>query len=492
MDKNGLLELAVEHYSATAIELLGKAIGYAEIAHITQFRASGEPYITHPLTVASFLITWKLDIDSVIAAVLHDTVEDTTATIEDIEQNFGKDVAFLVSGVTKVSAVRSNMQDITSYLPKTKDNLSKLLIAVSQDVRVLLVKLADRLHNLQTLQYLPKEKQIKIARESLEVFAPLADRLGFGRLRVQIEELAFMYLDPAAHHRTSQLLHKRLGRSLKFFDETKALITQKLNEASITFSIDSRLKSTYSLYKKLKKYDNDIEQIYDLMAIRIIVSNSSECYQTLGVIHNLFQPILTKIKDYIAVPKPNGYQSLHTTVITPSKRIIEIQIRTASMHEHAERGLSASFHYNEQKVTKNYTARNVEELPPALRWVYSLQRVYDRLQSGEQITPGELALDLFADRIFVYSPKGDIYDLPEGSYPLDFAFAIHSDLGLHAHTFTVNGKISSFNSPLKNGDIVNVTIRSNIKPKNDWLECVRTAKARQKIRAALQITSAKH
>lgn len=492
MSEENLLQKAVDFYPAEAFERLGEAIDYATRMHDGQKRASGESYIVHPLSVADTLIDWQMDIDSVIAGLLHDCVEDTPATLEDIEQHFGSSVAFLVNGVTKMSQARSGMQDITTYLPQTKDNLTKLLIAVSQDMRVLLVKLADRLHNMRTLEHLPRQRQLKIARETLEIFAPLADRLGFGRLRVELEELAFSYIDPREYKRLQSLVKKQLEYGAENLDTIKKEVSDTLNDFDIEHAVDGRTKSIYSLYKKLKKYNNDISQIHDLIAIRIIIKDQPTCYHVLGLIHAMYQPVLTKIKDYIAVPKLNGYQSLHTTVITPSEQIIEIQIRSTKMHDHAERGLAASFHYNEYKLTRAYSEGEAALLPPNMRWIMKLQEAYDRLQAGEDIGPGELSLDLFSDRIFVYSPKGDIYELPEGSHPLDFAYAVHSEVAEHAHSFKVNGKIAAFSRELHNGDIIEVVTRKNVVPKPDWLEHVKTARARQKIRAILGVTSAKH
>lgn len=458
----------------------------ASQAHRGQKRLSGEPYLTHCLAVGFILIDWKMDIHSVVAGVLHDAVEDGDASLEDIEANFGRDVAFLVAGVTKVGKARSGMGDIGAYLPQTKDNLSKLLIAVSHDLRVLLIKMADRLHNLQTLKYLPPKRQHKIALESLEVFAPLADRLGMGKLRVQFEEISFSYLQPKEYAKLQKLIKKKLGRSHRQFEQTRQEVSSALNQLGFKFSIDGRIKSTYSLYKKLSKVDGDIDQVYDLMALRIIVQNKDQCYQVLGILHSLYQPVLRKIKDYIAVPKPNGYQSLHTTVITPNEQIVEFQIRSQEMSEHADRGLAAGFHYNEQKLSKNYTKGISADLPRNLEWITRLQDLTQKVMEGGELAEGELAVDLFADRIFVYSPKGDIYDLPEGSFPLDFAYYVHSDIANHAHSIKINGKIAPFDRVLQNGDIVEISTKKNVRPREDWLRVIHTSRARHKLRSALK------
>jgi len=487
MKKSELLEKSVPHYDEDQVLELEHAIDLASKAHLGQKRKSGEPYIIHPLSVAATLIDWGMDIDSVIAGVLHDTVEDTDITLESLESLFGKDVAFLVDGVTKVSQARAGMQDLAQYLPQTKDNLSKLLIAVGQDVRVIIIKLADRLHNLQTLQHMPKEKQVKIARESLEVFGPMADRLGMGRVRMEIEELAFSYLDPAEFKKLQNLIRKRLGKSTRKLGVIRDEIDKALKREKVSFEINGRVKSVYSLHKKLDKVDGNIDDIYDLMALRVIVETKEDCYRVLGVLHSLYQPMIARIKDYIAVPKPNGYQSLHTTVITPTKQIIEFQIRTYEMHEFAERGLAASFHYHEQKGSKDYTrGKSSSVLPAHMQWINQLQEVADKLRGGEDITADQLNIDLFGDRIFVYSPKGDIYNLPEGALPLDFAYLVHSDIGKHTYGFRVNGNIRPFDQPLHNGDIVEVMTRKTSTPKQSWLELVTTTHARNKLRAHLR------
>lgn len=486
MRKRELLDKAAPHYEENELLELESAIDVATTAHKGQKRKSGEPYIIHPIAVAGILIDWGMDIDSVIAGILHDTVEDTDMTLEEIENNFGKDVAFLVDGVTKVSQARAGMQDLAEYLPQTKDNLSKLLIAVGQDVRVIIIKLADRLHNLQTLQHMPTVKQKKIARESLEVFGPMADRLGMGRVRMEIEELAFSYIDPKEFRRLQNAMKKRLGKSTRKLGVVREEVDRALKAQGITFEINGRVKGIYSLHKKLRKVNGNMDDIYDLMALRVIVENQEDCYRVLGILHALYQPMIARIKDYIAVPKPNGYQSLHTTVLTPAKQIVEFQIRTYDMHEFAERGLAASFHYHEQKSSKDYARKRSAVLPTQLQWITQLQEIASRLRNGEDITNDQLNVDLFGDRIFVYSPKGDIYNLPEGALPLDFAYLVHSDIGRHAYGFRVNGTIHPFDKPLQNGDVVEVITRKTSSPRKNWLDQVTTTHARTKLRAQLR------
>lgn len=487
MKKQELLDFANELYTEEEILDFEHAIDFATTAHEGQKRKSGEPYIIHPLAVAGVLIEWAMDIDTLIAGVLHDTVEDTEVTLEQIETLFGRDVAFLVDGVTKVSQARANMRNLDSYLPQTTDNLSKLLIAVSQDVRVIIIKLADRLHNLRTLQYMKPEKQKKIAKESLEVFGPIADRLGMGRVRMQIEELAFSFLDPTGFKQLDNLMRKRLGKSTRKLGIVRAEVEDVLKKEHIEFEVNGRVKSIYSLHKKLNKVSGNIDDIYDLMALRIIVDSKEDCYRVLGILHSMYQPMIARIKDYIAVPKPNGYQSLHTTVITPNKQIVEFQIRTHDMHEYAERGLAASFHYHQQKNSKNYTRKKTTAaLPPQLQWITHLQEIAEQLRNNEDVSREQLNIDLFGDRIFVYSPKGDIYSLPEGALPLDFAYLVHTDIGKHAYSFKVNGAIQAFDKPLQNGDIIEIVTRKTTLPKKAWLDLVKTNHGKSKIRQQLK------
>lgn len=484
MKKRQLLELADPFYNLTQLAELSLAIDFATDKHRLQKRKSGEPYIIHPIAVAGILVEWGMDIDTVIAGVLHDTLEDTDATFDEIETDFGHDVAFLVEGVSKVSKARSGMRDITSYLPETKDNLTKLLIAVGRDVRVIIIKLADRLHNMQTLRHHKPDKQQKIARETLEVFAPLADRLNMGRVRVQLEELAFSYLEPKEFKRLQKEMKARLGRSHRKLAHVRTTVDHTLSDEKIVHDMDGRVKSVYSLYKKLKKIP-DLDEIYDLIALRIIVDDTATCYLTLGVLHGMYQPMVNRIKDYIARPKPNGYQSLHTTVMADNGQIVEFQIRTRTMHDYAERGLAASFHYNEQKFTDAYRKGEIAAMPADLRWITDLQQVAAQLYEGKKVDVEKLKVDLFGDRIFVYSPKGDIYDLPDGSYPLDFAYRVHSDIGQHAAGFIINGKMEPFDYKLKYGDVIEVITNKNAKPKARWREMIFTGHARAKIRAQI-------
>lgn len=485
MKKADCLKKASLVYEPNVVLELEYAINYATKKHLGQKRKSGEPYITHPLSVCSILIDWGMDADTAIAGVLHDTVEDTDATLEEIETLFGHGVAFLVDGVTKVGQSRAGMRNLESYLPHTKDNLSKLLIAVGQDIRVLIIKLADRLHNMQTLQHMSREKQKKIARETLEVFAPLADRLNMGRVRVQLEELSFQYLMPHDYQSTKALIKRRLRKSKALFDSVETTVRNHLTNEKIDFTLDGRVKSIYSLYKKLDRV-GDIDKIYDIMAFRIIVDDLDTCYLVLSEIHSLYKPAFHRIKDYVTRPKPNGYQSLHTTVSTEDDQHVEFQIRTKDMHEYAERGLAASFYYNEQKLTEEYRQKNVGQFPDHLTWIQDLQQAAQAAKTGKEYDASDFRLTLFDDRIFVYSPNGDIYDLPRGAYPLDFAYRIHSDIAAVTTGFIINGRMQPFTYVLQHGDTIDIKTNRNAQPKADWLNVVTTSHAKAKLRAQLR------
>lgn len=481
-----LLRAAVDKYPKTGIRRLEKAVTFAEKAHDGQTRASSDPYITHPFAVAAHLIEWGMDIESVIAGVLHDVVEDTDVTLEQIKDEFGEVISVLVDGVTKLGSARRNMRDITSYLPQTKDNLTKLLIALGQDIRVVIVKLADRLHNLQTLDALPPEKRLKIANESLAVFAPLADRLNMGRVRVQLEELSFLFIDPKRFRELEKLIKTEVEKAEANMNRVKNEVKSLIKKEGLTYEIfDGRVKSIYSLHKKLKKHNQNMDEIYDLLALRIIVPDQTSCYLVLGLLHSIYHPMVGRIKDYISVPKQNGYQSLHTTVITPYDQIAEFQIRTPEMHDYAERGLAAAFHYNEQKLTDAYKEGRIANLPANLHWIRDLQKAAASLHEGKKVDTEKLKINVFADRIFVYSPKGDIYDLPRGATALDYAYRVHSEVGRHAYACKVSGRVVKLDEKLRSGDIVEVMTRKNTVPGFDWLRKVITSHAKNKIRQQL-------
>ena len=457
------------------------AVELAKKAHEGQLRKTGEPYIVHPMAVKKILEEWGMDEDTIIAGILHDTVEDTDVTLDDIRKEFGESVAFLVDGVTKLSTARAGMRDIDTYLPETRNNFLRLMIALGDDIRVLIIKLADRLHNLRTLSALTPDKQKKIAKETLEVFAPLADRLNMGLLRVELADLAFKYVDPKRYDYLKDLLDKYNRSASKSLKKIEGEITEALKKEKIEFELSGRVKSIYSLHKKMAKHNQNINEIYDLIALRIIVEDVTTCYLVLGLIHSLYTPMAGRIKDYIAMPKHNGYQSIHTTVITSDKRVVEFQIRTKEMHEYAERGLAASFYYNEQKVTENYKKGKIEHLPMNLLWITELQMTAAALREGKKVDLDKLKLNLFADKIFVYTPKGDIVDLPKGSLPLDFAYRLHSEIGDHVVGVKINGKISNLNKQLENFDIVEILTSKNQTPKSSWLSKIFTPHARSKL-----------
>ncbi len=462
-----------------------KALDFATKAHEGQKRRSGEPYIVHPKAVQKILEEWGMDEDTIIAGILHDTVEDTDVTLEDIEKEFGESVAFLVDGVTKIGEARSGMRDLDTYLPKTKDNFMRLMIALGSDIRVLIIKLADRLHNIRTLSAMPPDKQKKIARETLEIFAPLADRLNMGQLRVELADEAFKYTDPKRFNELKQLIEKRNKSAADTIKKISKEVSDLLKKEKLNYELGGRVKSVYSLHRKMEKYDQNIDEIYDFNALRIIVDDVTACYLTLGTLHSLYTPLPGRIKDYIAVPKQNGYQSIHTTVITPEKQIVEFQIRTREMHEYAERGLASSFYYNEQKVTENYRKGKIAHLPTNLLWISELQQAAAQLKAGKKVDMEKLKLDLFADMIYVYTPKGDIMELPKGSMPLDFAYRLHSEIGGHVVGVKINGKMCNLKEKLKQGDVVEILTSKNQKPNDSWLDKVWTPKARQKLKQQL-------
>ena len=466
-------------------ERIQHAVDFATNAHDGQFRKTGEAYIIHPLAVKKILTEWGMDEDTIIAGILHDTVEDTDITLNDIKTEFGETVAFLVDGVTKLSTARSGMRDIDTYLPETKDNFLRLMIALGADIRVLIIKLADRLHNMRTLGALPPDKQKKISKETLEIFAPLADRLNMGQLRVELADLAFFYVDPKRYKYLKDLIEKVNKSGEKSLRKIEGEITELLTREKIEFQLSGRVKSVYSLHKKLAKHNQNIGEIYDFTALRIIVEDITTCYLVLGLVHSLYTPLGGRIKDYIAVPKQNGYQSLHTTVITPDKKIIEFQIRTKEMHEYAERGLAASFYYNEQKLTENYKEGKIQHLPTNLLWITELQTAAAQLREGKKIDLNKLKLNLFADKIFVYTPKGDIIDLPYGSLPLDFAYRLHSEIGEHVVGVKINGKIANLNRKLENFDVVEILTNKNQTPKESWFQKIFTPHAKHKLRQQL-------
>jgi len=463
------------HATDNARETIARAWSFAERAHSEQKRFSGEPYFNHAFETGKILATLGMDTETIAAGLLHDTLEDGVATETEIKKEFGEDIFFLVDGVTKLGKLR--YQGIERHT----ESLRKLFFAMSKDIRVLLIKLADRLHNVKTLKYVRPEKQRRIALETLEIYAPLAHRLGVGAIKGELEDASFEYVYPKEYTETKKLLKQRGTIKKTHLEKAYRSLQKSLGEHNIRdFTGDFRMKHLYSLYRKLKKRDKDIDKIYDLAALRIIVPTIEICYQVLGIAHNIWRPLPGRVKDYIAFPKPNGYQSLHTTVLTNDGAIIEIQIRTKTMHREAEYGIAAHFTYKEDIKKQSGPSLNRK-----LAWVRQLSEWQQSIHE-----PGEflenLRGDFFGNRVFVFTPNGDVIDLPENASSIDFAYAIHSDIGHHASGTRVNGKFVSLDTILHNGDIVEIIIKKNSKPSQKWLSYAKTTLAKKHIRNALQ------
>ncbi|GAC1372895.1 MAG: bifunctional (p)ppGpp synthetase/guanosine-3',5'-bis(diphosphate) 3'-pyrophosphohydrolase [Candidatus Saccharimonadales bacterium] len=478
-------------YSQGENDTIARALEFAVRAHGEQKRVSGEPYVIHPIAVAQIAADWGMDAEAVTAALLHDVVEDTDVTTEVLIREFGEKVAELVEGLTKLKLSASPRPAADSArVDLNNENLRKLLLATTKDFRVILIKLADRLHNMRTLGALSVDKRVRIARESLEVFAPLADRLGMGQLKGELEDLGFQYWKPVEFADLKRQVEEVSEGASKYLARLKRAITKNMKAAGVeVIQIEARRKHYYSIYKKLVKTGGDVEKIYDLVAVRLIVPDVAACYQALGVIHQHYKPLIYRIKDYIAVPKPNGYQSLHTTVFGEEGRISEIQIRTPQMHEEAEYGLAAHFYYNAHKSTAGYVGRKgAPTVPNNLKWVTELTQLQQGTPGGQDFAD-VARLELFADRIYIFSPKGDLYELPEGATPLDFAFAIHSNVGLRALGARINGRLLPLDTRLENRDVVEIVTRREPAPSRDWLNIVTTSHAKNRIRAYFRAAS---
>uniref|UniRef100_UPI004028CBC0 RelA/SpoT family protein n=1 Tax=Megasphaera sp. TaxID=2023260 RepID=UPI004028CBC0 len=448
-----------------------KAYNLAEEAHKDQRRVSGEPYILHPLAVAQILADMKIDTTTITASLLHDVVEDTSYTLEDIKKMFGKEVAFLVDGVTKLSRLNYRTKE-----DQQLNSMRKMFLAMAKDVRVVVIKLADRLHNMRTLRYMRSDKQKRIAQETLEIFAPLAHRLGIFNIKWELEDLSFRYLEPDKYYDlVDQMKQKRHVRE-EIVNEAIDVLKKALDEAHIHCEINGRPKHFYSIYKKMKKDNRDLSQVYDLFAIRVIVDDVKDCYGVLGIVHSLWKPLPYRFKDYIAMPKPNNYQSLHTTVIGTRGQPVEIQIRTWEMHRIAEYGVAAHWRYKEGNQTANKDAFDEK-----MGWLRNLLEWQDTSNPKEFVNA--LKLDAFSDEVFVFSPRGDVIDLPQGSIPIDFAYRIHTDVGHRCVGAKINGKIVPLDYKLKNGDIVEIITSKVGKPSLDWLNIVGTSESRSKIRS---------
>lgn len=473
-----LLEVISLDYSSEALSSIEKAFKFSEKAHQGQVRRSGEPYIFHPLSVAYILAQLKLDAATVMTGLLHDTVEDTDVTTKDIENEFGEIVAHLVEGVTKITQMK-----FRNTHEKQGENIRKMIVAMGKDVRVILVKLADRLHNMRTLNHMPYQKQAHIAQETLDIYAPLASRLGINSLKVELEDLSFRYAFPDMYYELAQKVAKKKKEREKYIDDVKRGLAKELSSrTSMSFDISGRPKHLYSIYKKIKMQNIEYEQVYDVLAFRVLVNTMPECYEVLGVVHALWKPIPGRFKDFIAMPKANNYQSLHTTVIGPGVERIEVQIRTEEMHLIAEKGIAAHWSYKED--SRGGRAMN-DEIIEKYNWLRELITLHQQTSSSDEFLEN-VKTDLFDTEIYVFTPKGDVKEFPEGATPIDFAYSVHTDVGSKVVAARVNGKIVPLKYQLQNGDKVEIITSKNQTPSKDWLNYSVTSRTRSKIRAFIK------
>ncbi len=461
----------VKKYTTDDTEVLRKAYEFAAKAHDGQQRVSGEPFINHPLNVAFILATLELDVVTIAAGLLHDVVEDTEIGLETIEETFGSEIALLVDGVTKLSRI-----EYKNKMEQQVDNLRKMFLAMAQDIRVILIKLADRTHNMRTLKYMNPAKQKEIAYETLEIFAPLAHRLGIYKLKWELEDLSFRYMEPDNYYQLVDGIAKKRAEREAFIKNVTDILREKLESVGIKADIQGRPKNFYSIFKKMEEQKKELSQIFDLTAVRVIVDNVKDCYGALGIIHTLWKPIPGRFKDYIAMPKSNMYQSLHTVVIGPLGEPLEIQIRTWEMHRTSEYGIAAHWRYKEGKEGDDDFETKLSWLRQLLEWQNDMRDAREFMET--------LKIDLFSDAVFVFTPKGDVVELPRDSVPIDFAYRIHTQVGHRCIGAKVNGRLVPLDYKLKNGDIVEiVTTRQANGPSRDWLNLVQTSEARTKIRS---------
>jgi len=458
---------------ADDLEIVKRAYDYSMKYHAGQSRASGEPYLIHPLEVALVLAEMKMDPIAVAAGLLHDSVEDTSVTVSDIRQEFGEQVAHIVEGVTKISKI-----DFATKEEQQAENLRKMMLAMVDDIRVVLIKLADRLHNMRTLDYLPPDRQQKIAKETLEIYAPIAHRLGMGKIRGELEDLGFRYLDPIGHEQVKQGVESQRKVGEAFLGRVETVVRDKLKEAGITARVESRIKRYYSIHKKLMRQRINVDQVYDLYAMRIITHSVQDCYAVLGIIHNVWRPVPGRIKDFIAMPRPNFYQSLHTSVITEDGTPFEVQIRSEEMHKMAEEGIAAHWKYKDGPVS----AQDEQRLA-WLRQVVEWQR--DVSDPNEFLST--LKIDLYPEEVYTFTPKGKVVVLPRESTPIDFAYSIHTEVGHSCVGAKVNGRMVPLRHKLHSGDIVEILTQPGHKPSRDWLSLVKSSRARNKIKHWLNI-----
>jgi guanosine-3',5'-bis(diphosphate) 3'-pyrophosphohydrolase len=494
---------AMSSPSAADSAYVEKAYELAKAAHEGQTRYSGEPYLAHPSATALVLAEYGMDATTIAAGLLHDVIEDAQVSREEIEEKFGNELLFIVDGVTKLGAHKYRGAE------RHAESLRRLLVATASDIRVLIVKLADRYHNMQTLAHVPAPKQRRIALETLEIYAPIADRLGMGRMKRELEDLAFPFVDPDAATHTAEVRKLKTQETEEGLAQVRKELGRVLAKRGLKrFRTDIRMKGLWSLHQKLKRKNDDISLIHDIAALRILVASIEDCYTTLGLVHALYKPLPGEFKDYIAFPKPNGYQSLHTTVVTPEAGIVEIQIRTEEMHRHAQFGIASHMSYKQlgksadrsrfsalsfswirslipslMRISKKEAgATGSPRVPP---WLAELAEAHASIAGSEEFVEG-LKEDFFSHRVFVFTPSGDVIDLPAQSTPIDFAYAIHSDLGDHLQGAKVNGKLVSFDTALGNGDVVEIIRRDSAHPSAKWLEIAKTSLARRHIRNALE------
>ena len=464
-----LKEKVVLYNPKIDVERLVEAYELAKVAHEGQMRKSGEPYLSHPLAVAHILADLELDCDSLVGALLHDVVEDTRFTLNDIKKQFGENVALIVDGVTKLGKIQ-----YTSKEEQQIENLRKMFLAMAKDVRVIVIKLADRLHNMRTIKAKSEDKQREKARETIEVYAALAHRLGMSKIKMELEDLSLRYLDPIAYKEITDSINLKRREREEYINDIMSTLDEKLKEIGIHSHVMGRAKHFYSIYRKMFTQNKNIDELYDLFAVRVIVDSVKDCYAVLGLVHELYYPIPGRFKDYIAMPKPNMYQSLHTTVIGPNGTPFEIQIRTWDMHRVAEHGIAAHWKYKEGRSGES-------DMDSKLEWIRQILEIQQNVVDSDDFMR-TLKIDLFADEVFVFTPRGDVINLPAGSTPIDFAFMIHSAVGCKMAGVKVNGKIATLDYNLQNGDIVEIMTSSAVHgPSRDWLKLCKTSQARTKI-----------
>jgi GTP diphosphokinase / guanosine-3',5'-bis(diphosphate) 3'-diphosphatase len=466
----------VRAYSPDAdVELLRRAYVFSAFEHRGQVRHSGEPYLIHPLAVADLLADMKLDVVAVAAGLLHDVVEDTLTTIDRIRELFGPEVAHVVEGVTKISAIR-----FASSEERQAENFRKMLLAMVDDIRVILVKLADRLHNMRTLSHLPDDKRQAVAQETRDIYAPIANRLGMSKVKNELEELSFRYLEPQAYETLRSKVDARRRATEGLIEQLRTNIISKLNEAAVPFlEIDGRIKRLWSINQKLKKQRIELDQVYDFIALRIITNSVKDCYAALGIIHQTWSPVPGRIKDFIAMPRPNGYQSLHTSVISEHGMPFEVQIRTLEMHRMAEEGVAAHWKYKEGRVGDHKDERYFQ-------WMRQLLEYQQEVRDPQEFIQN-LKVELYPEEVYTFTPKGQVKQLPRGATPIDFAYSIHTDVGHQCVGARVNGKMVPLRARLKNGDIVEIITQTGHKPSRDWLNFVVTSHARYKIKHMIRL-----